>query len=201
MAKCLKVAAISSLNLSNGNIKHKRKTIEDVKKHWEKEFEKVLPDQPDLIVLPEACDEWKQSEKKLLHYYENRGSEMLKWFSSKAKECQCYIACSMRRVDSFDSNSIYIIDRKGKIAGRYNKNHPVITENTQLGIAYNDDAPLIQCDFGSIGCAICFDLNFTENLLNKYIENRPDIIIFSSAYHGGIMQNYWRPVQIFDSRI
>ena len=38
--------------------------------------------------------------------------------------------------------------------------------------------------------AICFDLNYDELRL-KYSKLQPDIIIFSSLYHGGLMQSQW----------
>jgi hypothetical protein len=41
-----------------------------------------------------------------------------------------------------------------------------------------------------IACAICFDLNFDELRL-KYARQKPDMILFSSMYHGGLMQAYW----------
>ena len=43
---------------------------------------------------------------------------------------------------------------------------------------------------GRVACAICFDLNFDELRL-KYVAQRPDLIVFSSMYHGGLMQAYW----------
>jgi hypothetical protein len=87
-------------------------------------------------------------------------------------------------------NSTQIIGRDGRILGIYNKNHPVITETTEGGILCGKDAPLIHCDFGTVGCAICFDLNFDE-IRQKYVQARPDLILFSSMYHGGLMQGYW----------
>ena len=59
-----------------------------------------------------------------------------------------------------------------------------------MSTSYGTEARLIECDFGTVACAICFDLNFTE-LLYKYAKLHPDLIIFSSAYHGGLMQAYW----------
>ena len=52
------------------------------------------------------------------------------------------------------------------------------------------DAPLIECDFGRVGSAICFDLNFSE-IRQRYEQARPDLLIFPSMYHGGLMQAYW----------
>src|SRR5699024_11117465 len=40
------------------------------------------------------------------------------------------------------------------------------------------------------GLTICFDLNF-EELREKYANSKPDILLFSSTYHGGLMQPYW----------
>jgi hypothetical protein len=60
----------------------------------------------------------------------------------------------------------------------------------ESGITAGDEVPVIQCDFGRVACAICFDLNFQE-LLEKYQEAKPDIILFSSMYHGGLVQSYW----------
>src|SRR5690606_27636859 len=37
---------------------------------------------------------------------------------------------------------------------------------------------------------ICFDLNF-EELRLKYQAAKPDLIVFPSMYHGGLMQEYW----------
>ena len=41
-----------------------------------------------------------------------------------------------------------------------------------------------------MACAICFDLNFDELRL-VYAKAKPDLIVFSSMFHGGIMQAYW----------
>ena len=49
---------------------------------------------------------------------------------------------------------------------------------------------MIECDFGRVGCALCFDLNFDELRL-QYVKLKPDLMLFCSMYHGGMMQNYW----------
>ena len=41
-----------------------------------------------------------------------------------------------------------------------------------------------------MSAAICFDLNF-EPVRVAVASVKPDLIIFPSAYHGGLMQNYW----------
>jgi len=167
--------------------------VDEMINHWNNQFSQVLPDKPDLIITHEACDRSPvYSLESRLEYYRVRGNKVRDFMRKVAAENNCYIAYSAARemLDGTWRNSTQIIDRNGNIAGIYDKNHLVIEENTEAGIAYGKDAPIIKCDFGTIGCAICFDLNF-EELRLKYAKARPDLIVFSSMYHGGLMQNYW----------
>jgi predicted amidohydrolase len=161
--------------------------------HWKAELQQVLPDKPDLILVPEACDRPPNYPMdKRLAYYRARGDKILDFFVQVAKDNNCYIAYSAAREvdDGTWRNSTRIIDRSGAVVGTYNKNHLVISETTQGGILCGKDAPIIECDFGRVACAICFDLNFDELRL-KYVDAKPDLLLFSSMYHGGLMQNYW----------
>jgi predicted amidohydrolase len=168
-------------------------SVDKMIEHWKQEIDQVLPDKPDLIVLPEACDRPPNySLQRRLEYYKIRGDQVLDFLAEVAGNNHCYIAYSAAREveDGTWRNSTRIIDREGKVAGTYNKNHLIIEETTQCGILCGKEAPVIKCDFGNVACAICFDLNFDELRL-KYVEVKPDIILFSSMYHGGLMQSYW----------
>lgn len=170
-----------------------QKAVERAIEHWRNKFSQVLADRPDLIVVPEACDRPSGYPRdKRLEYYRMRKNQVRDFFAKVAKENHCYIVYSAAREmeDSTWRNSSVLIDRKGDIAGVYNKNHVVIEETTVYGILCGRDAPVFECDFGRVAFAICFDLNFDELRL-KYVKARPDLIIFSSMYHGGLMQAYW----------
>ena len=166
---------------------NKQEIVDHVISFWKKELDQVLPDKPDLIVLPEFCDLSGEGED----YLNTRKDQILRYFSSVAKSHQCYIAFGTKRKDESGSwrNSCIILDRKGETAGIYNKNFPTIME-MESGIKACDDAPLINCDFGRVAVAICYDLNFDELRL-KYARQNPDLIIFCSMYHGGVVQNMW----------
>jgi hypothetical protein len=162
-------------------------------RHWKEELAFVLADKPDLIVVPEACDSYSGytvAESKA--YYDVRGNQVRDFFRDIAKKNHCYVAYSAMRqmADGTSRNSTQLIDRSGNIVGIYNKNHPVPWETTENGVLCGKNAPVFQTDFGRVALAICFDLNFQE-LLEKYAAERPDLIIFSSMYHGGLMQSYW----------
>jgi len=170
-----------------------QKIVERMISHWRGRFAQVLPDKPDLIVVPEACDRpGGLSLEKRLAYYRVRKNQVRDYFAQVAKENRCYIVYSAAREmpDGTWRNSSILIDRQGKVMGAYNKNHVVIEETTKAGILCGRDAPVFECDFGRVVCAICFDLNFDELRL-KYAKAKPDLIVFSSMYHGGLMQSYW----------
>jgi len=125
-------------------------------------------------------------------YYEARGTQVLDFMRQVARDNGCHMAYSAARhlPDGTWRNSTQIIGRNGDVLGIYDKNHVVISETTEGGILAGSSAPLIACDFGRVACAICFDLNF-EPIRIKYVAARPDLIVFSSMYHGGLMQGYW----------
>ncbi|HHW08465.1 MAG TPA: carbon-nitrogen hydrolase family protein [Firmicutes bacterium] len=161
-------------------------------RHLQHEIQQVLPDRPDLIVLPEACDgPLGLSKEKLFTYYRVRGERILNEMRRIAKENNCYLAypAIMATPNGSWRNSTHLINRSGEVIGTYTKNHPTITEIEQ-GILCGTSAPLIQCDFGTLACAICFDLNF-DRLRLHYRTLHPDLILFSSMFHGGLLQKMW----------
>ena len=78
---------------------------------------------------------------------------------------------------------------KAKLQAPYDKNHPTIGEIEQ-GKLPGTKVPIIECDFGRVAAVICFDLNF-DRLREQVKAAKPDLILFSSNYHGGLMQGYW----------
>ncbi len=195
MANYVRISTIcaQALRFGMGGKLHGQEAVDRMIAHWKGKFGQVLPDKPDLIVLPEACDRFPEHAlAERIAYYKTRGNQVRDFFAQTAKENQCYIAYSAAREmpDGTWRNSTQIIDRAGNVAGVYNKNHVVVEETTQAGILCGKEAPIIECDFGRVACAICFDLNFAE-LREKYVEARPDLLVFSSMYHGGLMQAYW----------
>lgn len=161
--------------------------------HWDRQLEPVLCDKPDLIVLPEACDRAPNFPlDHRLKYYDIRKDRIRDHFTEIAKANHCNIAYSSAKKadDGSYRNCTQFLNRKGGIDGVYSKNYLVIDEYHESGIIYGKDASVIQTDFGTVGGVICFDLNFDE-LRERYIKNPPELLVFSSMYHGGLMQNYW----------
>lgn len=168
-------------------------SVADMAAFWEGKLAQVWPDWPDLVVLPEMCDNFADfTSAQLVEFVQARGDQLLDFFRAQARLHRCYIAYPSLRFleDGTRHNSLTMIGRDGEIAGIYDKNHVVISETTEFGVQYGEAAPLIHCDFGTVGGVICFDLNF-DDLRLHYKAAAPDLLLFPSIYHGGLQQPYW----------
>jgi len=193
MARRVKISTIGAAAIKAPAGMDDQALVDNMIQHWRRQLDQVLPDRPDLIVVPEVCDRYNgHSRERVAQYYRERGERVLDFFRGVARDNGCNIAYSAAREakDGTWRNSTLIIDRAGQVTGTYNKNHVVIEETTQSGVLCGQEAPIIECDFGRVACAICFDLNFDELRL-KYVAARPEVILFPSMYHGGLMQAYW----------
>jgi hypothetical protein len=170
-----------------------RDVLDHMIEFWKKQIQRVLPDRPDLIVLPEICDRCDDAidRAEYLAYCDHRGSRFRDALADIARKHRTFITCpTLRRADDRTwRNSVELIDRNGDIAGIYDKNHLTVSE-IEMGIRPGDAAPVFETELGRVACAICFDLNFDELRL-QYVRQKPELILFSSAYHGGLMQAYW----------
>ncbi len=193
MANYLKISTIGPAQHFLPKFIEAKQCVEDIIGFWEKQFSQVLNDAPDLIVVPELCDiPANLPPGNMADYCSTRGNKVLDYFRHIARNSRCNIVYASNIFDEHNvlHNAAVMIGRNGEEIGRYYKNHLVPEENDIEGIAYGTAAPVIESDFGRVAFAICFDLNFDELRL-KYAKAHPDLIIFPSLYHGGLMQAYW----------
>ncbi|MBU4212098.1 MAG: carbon-nitrogen hydrolase family protein [Kiritimatiellae bacterium] len=192
MAKKIKISVIGSRVPEADPSAPIQTVLETVIDYLRGQISQVLPDKPDLIVLPEMCDQPSNfAVAKQFEFYRLRGNRVLEFLSGTAREHHCHITYPAIRclADGTRRNSVQFIDRRGEVIAVYDKYHPTIGEN-EAGILSGTNTVVAECDFGRVGFAICFDLNFDE-IRCKYVAARPDLMIFCSAYHGGLMQAYW----------
>ncbi len=157
------------------------------------EIDKVMVDSPDLIVLPEVYDRPGGISRDLCReYYAFRGNYVYDRVKQAAKSNNVNIVFSaiMDGGDGYMRNRQMFIGRNGEELGVYDKNHLVWEENTESNVAFGRDASVVNADIGKIGGVICYDLNFDE-LREKYIKLKPEILCFSSMYHGGYVARNW----------
>ncbi len=199
MSRNVKIVTFS-FNAVSLKDKKENQSIADFEIEWlQKHIQPVLMEKPDLIVMPEVCDRPVDlPREKFVSYYEERGNKVLQYIKKVARENGCYIAHSAVRKanDGFNRNSVQMIDRKGDLIGCYDKNYLCPPgENLYSNCICGRDATIFECDFGRVGAILCFDLNF-EEMRQKYKSLKPDLMLFSSAFGGGLMKNFFA----FDTR-
>ena len=136
-------------------------------------LDKAAASQPDIVCLPEV--------------FSRRGAETVpgpttRRLSEWARLHDCYVICSMKtRIGKTKYNSAVVIDRKGKIIGRFDKIHPTEGELKGSTVPGDPNPPVFQTDFGKIGIQICFDVNWRDAWASM-VERGAEIIFWPSAY-------------------
>jgi beta-ureidopropionase len=181
------------------------KTRESRIKRMLERMENVVGLHPDIICLPELFDtSWVDEEFALADVAEDEKDPgpVTSRIAEFAKKNNCYVTAPVytKKGGNF-YNSCLLIDRKGNIAGSYNKMHPVKDEiltgkpgNEAIGVLPGaKDQPVIETDFGKVGIQICYDANWQDGWEN-YKKQGVEIMLFTSQFPGGRMLNYfaWR---------
>ena len=99
-----------------------------------------------------------------------------------ARQYNMYVICPLReQAGRRQYNTAVLLDRKGRIAGRYRKVFVFWGEGLHCG---TEGAKVFETDFGRIGILTCFDLNFPE-LWQQCDDLNAEIVFWPSAYGGG----------------
>ena len=134
---------------------------------------------PDIICLPEIFTgaTVKEAEK-----VPGPTTDRL---ATVAKQLNSYLICPLHaRKNGKVYNSAVLIDRKGEIAGQYDKIHPVSNECETGVTPGSSPPPVFKTDFGIIGIQICFDINWVEEW-KSLKDQGAEIVFWPSAYPAG----------------
>ncbi len=104
-----------------------------------------------------------------------------------ARQHHAYIVCPIDRTQSGQRlNTAVLLDRSGKIAMLYDKVYPYWSEfDVVPPVQPGSTAPLVfEADFGRIGMAICFDVNF-PSVWQTLADEGAELVIWPSAYSAG----------------
>ncbi|MCC7518979.1 MAG: carbon-nitrogen hydrolase family protein [Verrucomicrobiae bacterium] len=145
---------------------------------------------PDLVVLPEACwcygMDWNQWGAEA----EPRESKRVRAVAALARKHRAYVAMPiLERRGNRTFNTLLLLNRNGRIVWHYDKMFLTGGE-IKLGITRGRHVRAYDADFGRVGAAICFDLNFLE-LAHAWEKQEVDVILFSSMYRGGPTVATW----------
>lgn len=134
----------------------------------------------DLIVLPEY---WQGQDSSTL---ERIDGESVCTLSAIAKRLNCYLVTPIDCLrESGRFNTSVVIGRSGEIVGFYDKHFPYWDEfDIEPPVVPGRYIPVFELDFGNVGIATCFDINFPE-VWNALATGGAEIVVWPSAYSGG----------------
>lgn len=134
----------------------------------------------DVIALPEVCR--GQNDKSQEDLYGPTVTAM----TALAKKHDAYIVCPIdRRNKNLRLNTAVLLDRNGKVVCLYDKVFPYWSEyDLHPAAEVGEEAQVYQADFGVLGFATCFDVNFPE-VWRRLSDRGAEVVIWPSAYSAG----------------
>jgi hypothetical protein len=134
----------------------------------------------DIISLPELCRGQDSTSE------EDLNGPTITAMTALAKKHRTYIACPIDRRDGQRRlNSVVLLDRSGRIVSIYNKVFPYWSEfDVHPPADPGDEVQVYPADFGRVGFATCFDVNFPE-VWRRLDDKQAELVIWPSAYSGG----------------
>ena len=101
-----------------------------------------------------------------------------------ARRYRMYIVAGFyAKVDHRVRNVAALIDRTGNLVGTYAKQYPTEQE-IDCGVTPGAEVVVLETDFGRLGLAICFDLNW-QPFWTELARQGADLVCWISAYEGG----------------
>ncbi len=142
----------------------------------------------DLVVTCEGMEAIAQTMKQAESA--KRPGPMFNAYRDFAMRNRCTIAGSIKLEDGGKIyNALAFIGPDGEFLGDYRKTFLTQGE-LERGHAAGNGSTIVDTPAGRLGGVICFDLNFDE-LQDAYQKLRPDVLCFSSMFHGGHLQSNW----------
>ena len=133
----------------------------------------------DLIILPETWRGQADSPEPL-------DGPTVTAMAALAKKHSTYLVCPIDRRDGTHRlNTAVLLDRTGTITGVYDKVYPYWSEfDHKQPVEPGHEARVFQTDFGKVGLAICFDVNFPE-VWQRLADQGAELVVWPSAYSAG----------------
>lgn len=134
----------------------------------------------DLVILPET---WRGQKDGTMEALDGETTQAM---AALARKHHTYIVSPIDRLDRGRRlNSAVLLDREGQVAYIYDKVYPYWSEfDHKKTVEPAGKAGVYQADFGKVGFAICFDVNFPE-VWKSLADQGAEIVVWPSAYSAG----------------
>jgi predicted amidohydrolase len=185
--KRTRVATVATERTLGESVESNRKKVMEL-------LDRACMEKPDVVCLPEGFPTAGTPKDDRKDRAEPVPGPTTEEVAKRAKEHNTYVVCPlMRRDGDTIYNCSVFIDRKGEVAGIYDKMflpnirygaHLEEEKPLQFTSAPGTEAPVFDLDFGRAGAQICFDADFDDGWKQLY-DRGAQIVFWSSAFDGG----------------
>jgi beta-ureidopropionase len=170
-------------------------TVEENTQAAQSLLEAACAVRPDIMCLPEVFASAGVAYEKAAEVAQPVPGPVTDMAADVARRHATYVICPLLEArDGRVYNSAVLIDRRGQIAGVYEKVHPVTSSSDyttlERGVVPGSEAKVFQTDFGRLGILICFDINWPQEW-SELKRQGAEIVFWPSAYAGGF------PLQVY----
>lgn len=152
-----RIATLATVHYRPQNSGSSRENLE----HFSRFITMAAENHADIVCLPEAIT-LAGTGKTYIEVSEPIPGPSTEFLGNLARQYRMYIVAGLLERDGpVVYNTAVLIDRKGKLAGRYRK-VALPREEIEGGVTPGDSYPVFDTDFGRIGMMICWDLEFPE---------------------------------------
>jgi beta-ureidopropionase len=182
MPRLVRIATIATGGQGGPTVAHNRARMAG----W---IERALAERPDIIAIPESFTLAGLVDPQSEEMAEDISGPTLEMAAGYARQNGVYLLCPIlaRHPDGTHIEA-FLLDRSGKIAGSYQKVHPVVEGSDFCRLEYGSRPgsafPVFDTDFGRIGVQICFDVEY-DNGWHALDQAGAEIFFWLSAYDGG----------------
>lgn len=139
----------------------------------------------DLVIMPEFFSTSIDDKSMVNEPEDENGGCVTEFLSGVAKKYNTNIVCGsvMEKSEAGLYNTSFVLDRNGKITGKYRKIHLFNYFGGNEGTySISGDTPLVvDMDFARVGVTLCFDIKFPM-LYRELIKQGAEIIVSPSAW-------------------
>jgi predicted amidohydrolase len=124
-------------------------------------LDRAAASKPDLVLFTENLVD-RGVRRPLLETAQPVPGPATNALADRARRFKLWVAASLHEIENgLIYNTAVLIDREGRIAGKYRKVHLANTE-AEAGITPGSEYPVFDTDFGRVGIEICWDNWFGE---------------------------------------
>lgn len=182
MSKILNVVAIGGMVMERGE-----ETSDEPIRQFREAAEKLDGTGVDLVV---TCETMLMNQPVGSGENPHSPGPLLTEYRDFSRRNKCIVAgVSRTEIDGKSQQSIIYYGPDGTVLGMYHKMFPT-DGDLRAGTVPGKGPVVIDTPVGRLGGVLCFDLNFDE-LRDGYIPLAPDILCFSSYFHGDHLQSNW----------